>query len=69
MAGATTTKRKLAGSRRKSLRRRLPEFPPDSLEAKILAIGRSIPESELEKIPPDYFGNLDHYLHGAAKKK
>jgi len=33
------------------------------------AIGRAVPAREWAKIPADYFANIDHYLHGAPKKK
>jgi hypothetical protein len=33
------------------------------------AIGRAVPAQEWAKVPADYFANLDHYLHGAPKKK
>ncbi len=33
----------------------------------VAAIGRSIPEEELAKIPADSSINLDHYLYGAPK--
>jgi len=45
------------------------EFPPGSLEAKLSAIGKSVPAREWAKIPTDYFANLDHYRLGAPKKK
>ena len=46
-----------------------PEFAADSLEAELLAIGRAVPARDWAKIPGDYFADLDHYLHGAPKKK
>ena len=46
-----------------------PEFAADSLEAELSAIGRTVPIREWAKVPDDYFANLDHYLHGAPKKK
>jgi len=39
------------------------------LESELSAIGRSVPAGEWDKVPADYFANLDHYLHGAPKKK
>ena len=45
------------------------EFPADSLESELAAIGSSVPAREWAKVPADYFANLDHYLHGAPKKK
>jgi hypothetical protein len=45
------------------------EFPAGSLEAELSAIGRSVPTEEWEKIPPDYFANLDYYRYGGLKKK
>jgi hypothetical protein len=44
-------------------------FAPGSLEAELSAIGKSVPAREWAKLPADYFANLDHYLHGAPKKK
>ena len=46
-----------------------PEFAPGSLEAELSAIGKAVPAREWAKVPADYFANLDHYLHGAPKKK
>jgi hypothetical protein len=45
------------------------EFSAGSLEAELSAIGMAVPAREWAKVPADYFGNLDHYLHGAPKKK
>jgi hypothetical protein len=45
------------------------DFTPGSLEADLSAIGKSAPVQEWAKVPGDYFANLDHYLHGAPKKK
>lgn len=45
------------------------EFAADSLESELSAIGSAVPAREWAKVPVDYFANLDHYLHGAAKKK
>jgi len=45
------------------------EFPAGSLEAELSAIGRAVPAREWAKVPTDYFANIDHYLHGAPKKK
>jgi hypothetical protein len=45
------------------------EFDAGSLETEISAIGRAVPAREWAKVPTDYFANLDHYLHGAPKKK
>jgi hypothetical protein len=45
------------------------KFPPGSLEAKLSAIGKSVPAREWAKITADYFANLDHYRLGAPKKK
>ena len=46
-----------------------PEFPSDSLEAELSAIGELAPPRAWAKLPPDYFANLDHYRHGAPKRK
>ena len=46
-----------------------PEFAAGSLEAELSTIGRAVPVREWAKVPGDYFANLDHYLHGAPKKK
>jgi hypothetical protein len=45
------------------------EFAAGSLEAELSAIGKAVPAQEWAKVPADYFANLDHYLHGAPKKK
>jgi hypothetical protein len=45
------------------------EFAVGSLENELSAIGRAVPAREWAKVPDDYFANLDHYLHGAPKKK
>ena len=45
------------------------EFAPGSLETELSAIGKAVPAREWAKVPADYFANLDHYLHGAPKKK
>jgi hypothetical protein len=33
------------------------------------AIGKAVPIREWATVPADSFANLDHYLHGAPKKK
>jgi len=45
------------------------EFAAGSLETELSDIGKAVPAREWAKVPPDYFANLDHYLHGATKKK
>ena len=45
------------------------KFAAGSLETELAAIGKAVPASEWAKTPVDYFANLDHYLHGAPKKK
>jgi hypothetical protein len=45
------------------------EFAAGSLETELAAIGKSVPAGEWERIPVDYFANLDRYLHGSQKKK
>ena len=45
------------------------EFAAGSLEVELSAIGKAAPAREWAKVPADYFANLDHYLHGAPKKK
>jgi hypothetical protein len=40
-----------------------------SLEADLSGIGKAVPAREWAKVPADYFANLDHYLHGAPKKR
>jgi len=32
-------------------------------------MGKAVSAQEWAKVPVDYFANLDHYLHGAPKKK
>ena len=44
-------------------------FAAGSLESELAAIGKAAPVGEWAKVPADYFANLDHYLHGAPKKK
>ena len=46
-----------------------PEFAPDSLEAELSVIGKLTPARAWAKLPVDYFANLDHYRHGAPKRK
>jgi len=46
-----------------------PDFAAGSLEAELSAIGSAGPIREWAEVPDDYFTNLDHYLHGAPKKK
>jgi predicted DNA binding CopG/RHH family protein len=48
---------------------RCPGVRSGSLEAELSAIGKAVPAREWAKVPADYFANLDHYLHGAPKKK
>jgi hypothetical protein len=47
------------------------EFAAGSLEleSELSAIGTAVPARAWTKVPTDYFANLDHYLHGAPKKK
>ena len=45
------------------------KFAAGSLESGLAAIGKALPAAEWAKIPVDYFANLDHYLHGAPKRK
>jgi len=47
----------------------LAEFPAGSLEAGLSVMGKAVPAQEWAKVPADYFANLDHYLHGAPKKR
>jgi hypothetical protein len=50
----------------------LPEsatLSPDSIAAQLLTLGEAVPIRAWAKLPPDYFGNIDHYLHGASKNK
>jgi hypothetical protein len=61
--------RKPAAKKKRSRPRAVEEFPPGSIEAKISAIGRSVPAREWAKLPADYFANLDHYSYGAPKQK
>ena len=72
MATATKQPRgtpKPSGERNGSRSRVAAEFAPGSLEAELSAIGRSVPAREWVTVPADYFANLDHYRHGAPKKK
>jgi hypothetical protein len=45
------------------------EFAAGSLEAELSGIGKAVPAREWAKVHAGYFANLDHYLHGAPKKK
>ena len=45
------------------------EFAAGSLESELSAMGTAVPARAWAKVPTDYFANLDHYLHGAPKKK
>ena len=38
-------------------------LPSDSIEAKLTKLGRSISKRHWDKLPGDYFANLDHYRH------
>ncbi len=72
MATATNQRQrttKLAAVKNGSPSRVAAEFDPGSLEAELSAIGKMAPASEWAKVPGDYFANLDHYRHGAPKKK
>jgi hypothetical protein len=60
---------KRSGKRNGSNSRAAIDFAPGSLEADLLAIGKSVPAQEWAKFPDDYFANLDHYLYGAPKRK
>jgi hypothetical protein len=71
---ATATNRNLRNAqatRRKngSHTRVAAEFAAGSLESELSAIGTAVPARAWTKVPADYFANLDHYLHGAPKKK
>lgn len=70
---STETKQRPGAAKRSAKRkgsnsRAAMDFPPGSLEADLLAIGKSVPAQEWAKFPEDYFSNLDHYLYGAPKK-
>ena len=72
MPTATNQRRgtaKAAKGRNGSNPRVAAEFVTGSLETELSAIGRAAPAREWAKVPADYFANLDHYLHGAPKKK
>ena len=72
MAIATKQRRRTAGAARPkngSRQRFAAEFTAGSLEAELLAIGKAGPAREWAKVPGDFFANLDHYLHGAPKKR
>ena len=70
---ATATKQRLrtdvARGKNGSSPRDAAEFAAGSLETELAAIGKAVPAREWAKVPVDYFANLDHYLHGAPKKK
>ena len=71
---ATVTKQRrrpaaVARGKNGSNRRDAVEFAAGSLESELSDIGKAAPAGEWAKIPADYFANLDHYLHGAPKKK
>jgi hypothetical protein len=72
LATATKPRRrtaKIANGKNGSTPQVAPEFVSGSLEAELSAIGRTVPTREWAKVPNDYFANLDHYIHGAPKKK
>ena len=72
MATATKQRRRtgeLAKRKNGSNRRVAAEFAAGSLEAELSAIGKAVPARDWAKVPADYFADLDHYLHGALKKK
>jgi hypothetical protein len=68
-----TKQRRIAenGARRKngSKPRGAVDFADGSLESELSGIGKAVSAREWAKVPADYFANLDHYLHGAPKKK
>jgi hypothetical protein len=66
MATKATSKKKPAAG--KNGKKEIYVFPPDSIEAKLIALGESVPESEWKKVPHDLFANIDHYLYGAPKR-
>jgi len=45
------------------------QFAAGSLETELSAIGKAVPARDWAKVPADYFATLDHYLHGATKKR
>jgi hypothetical protein len=59
----------VARGKKRSTRRVAVEFAAGSLETELSAIGKAVPAREWAKVPADYFARLDHYLHGAPKKK
>lgn len=72
LASATKQRRRrtvVASGNNGSHPRRDSEFVAGSLEAELAAVGKAVPTLEWAKVPADYFANLDHYLHGAPKKK
>ena len=72
MATATNQRlRNAEATRRKkgSHARVAAEFAAGSLESELSAMGTAVPARAWAKVPTDYFTNLDHYLHGAPKKK
>ena len=72
MATATKQRRRteeVARGKNGSNPRGAADFAAGSLETELAAIGKAVPAREWAKVPADYFANLDHYLHGAPKKK
>jgi hypothetical protein len=66
----TTAAYRRGGEREERLNPRdAAEFAAGSLETELSAIGKAVPTREWAKVPADCFANLDHYLHGAPKKK
>ena len=59
----------MARGKNRSSPRAAAEFPAGSLETELSAMGKAVSAQEWAKVPVDYFANLDHYLHGAQKKK
>ena len=72
MATATKPRRRTTDAAKRkngSCPRDAVDFAAGSLETELSAIGKAVPAREWAKVPADYFANLDHYLHGAPKKK
>ena len=44
------------------------DFPPDSLEARLIAIAAKVPKEEWDKLPPDLTDRLDHYIYGPSSE-
>ena len=75
MAKRTKAQAESSGTRSKRVRAQQSRVqagataPAPSYWEKIVAIGQTIPDTELEKLPRDLSKRLDHYLYGSWLKR